>query len=93
MKKELTQLLTERATLLRLQNIFRDASETGDADDMIYLLEAPADNTAEETDTESDSESIMVDFDFDIKNQKYFDTFMTIRYYWNDWTALYTEIH
>lgn len=93
MKKELTRILTEQATLLNLQDIYENATEAVDADDIFYLLEAPAEDSSGEREAETDIESVLVDFDFDIKNQKNFDTFMTIRYYWNDWTALYTEIH
>jgi len=86
MKSELIKLLNERVALLRDQTA-RDARETYE------IVAAPDEDTHEHSDEEREVETMLVDFDYDIKNQNELDTYMTLRYFWIDWSNVITDIY
>jgi len=83
--------LTERVELLAHQRSAIDASETGVFDDVAYLVTAP--ELEEHKSMEEEFESILVDFDFDLEDQADFDIYLKIKYFWNDWNPILTDIY
>ncbi|NNE98847.1 MAG: hypothetical protein HKN25_07485 [Pyrinomonadaceae bacterium] len=44
------------------------------------------------TDSESLSELVPVDYDFDIENKTNFDTYLSLRFFCNDWKPFQFEV-
>lgn len=85
MNNQLIQLLTERVALL--MRAIPDQSIRDD--EAAYFAEAHE----EESVDQHEKETILVDFDFDIDNQENFDVYMNIKYFWNDWNPILTDIY
>ena len=92
MNKELNKLITQRVALLNRLNKVSFYSEDGDDDDVTFVITAPEEEDSTQGDSESYVELIPIDFDFDIDDKTSFDIYITLRFFWNDWKALYTEV-
>ncbi len=93
MKKQLASLLTERVALLKYSGLSFEDSAYGDAGLYAYLMKSNAEEIRHDEEREYEVETMIVDFEFEQEESKDFDIYMTIRYYWNDWNAIYTEVH
>ena len=89
MKKELIQIMTERAALMLHEHSAAEFATKEETEDTFYI-----EFEEEETrhDSEADVESIVVDFDYDAEDDSNFQRYMALRFMWNDWNTLLTDI-
>ena len=86
MKLELIQLLTERIELLN-----RDEKVgAGKKEDVTYVVADSEDGQAPEQ--QNEVESVLVDFDYDSNDEENFNLYIDLRFKWNDWNPVYTDI-
>lgn len=90
MKKELNQLMTERADLMLHKNITADLANSEEAEEVFYV---EFDEEEGAMDSEDVIESIIVDFDYDAEDDSNFQKYMALKFMWNDWKTILTDIY
>ena len=91
MNDELINIQTEIAKLAQAQGDNLYSPEIKQVIEYRFVT-GPEEETRERQGSISDTEAIPFDYDYDIDNQTDFDLFITIKYYWNDWNPIVTDI-
>jgi hypothetical protein len=91
MKDEIKNIQTEIAELTQAQGDKIYSPEIKEVVEYRFVT-GSEEETQERQGSISDTESVPFDYDYDIDSQTDFDLFITIKYYWNDWNPIVTDI-